>query len=274
MRDHRHPGGLRRRAPTEQPRRGLGVPLRLGTMLLAMSQIRAACTYSPPPVLAHGQGADTMGNGNMALGAEAGWGAAGSWWKAKNLGDPEVNTGAIGAARLRFALGDAVDVGVVGGLGPESALVLGPEVKWRFAHLAPSDAAGNAPGFHAALISGFGIGAADYRYGPEPRRHVFLAPYTGVLASGGIRVVQMFTGLRFAASETLGNERPDLTLYPVLAYGVELRPFPRWAFYAEADLAGGITTTDVHDTALMGSVTAGMSVTFDQPWFSTNRQSR
>jgi hypothetical protein len=243
----------------------LGVRMRLAAMFLALTQIHATCTYSPPPVLAHGQGADTLGRGAMAASAEAGWGAAGSWWKAKNLGDPEITTGALGAARVRVAVGDDLDVGLVGGMGPESTIVGGPEVKWRFAHLAPSDVAG-APGFHAAIISGLGIGAADYRYGPEPRRHVYLAPYSGVIASGGVRVVQMFTGLRLAASETLDNGRGDLTLYPVLAFGVQLRPDPVLTFYAEGNLAGGITTTDVSDTAIMGSVTGGISVTFDRPW--------
>ena len=39
---------------------------------------------------------------------------------------------------------------------------------------------------------------------------------TGVLSSGGIRFVQMFLGLRLAASETLSNGERDLTLYPTL----------------------------------------------------------
>jgi hypothetical protein len=255
------------------PRAAVGHRTRLLAMLAATSQIYASCYYSPPPVLAHGQGADTLGQGSMSVAAEAGWGAAGSWWKAKNLGDPDVNTGAIGAARLRLGWTHDVDLGLVGGMGREGILVAGPELKWRFAHLAPSGVNG-APGFHAALVSGLGVGAADYRYGPEPRRHVYLAPYTGVVASGGIQVVQMFTGLRVAASETLGNGVGDLTLYPVLAFGTELRPDPSFTFYAEGDLAGGITTTDFHDSALLGSVTGGLRITFDEPWSRSSANAR
>jgi len=231
----------------------------------ALSQIRATCVYSPPPVLSHGQGADTLGAGRMAVGAEAGWGAVGSWWDAKNVGDPEVTTKPVGAARLRVAMGDNVDVGVVGGIGPQSSFVVSPELKWRFARFAP-DAKPGGPSFNAGLVSGLGVGTANYPYENmmAPPRHVFIAPYTGILASGGVEVVQMFTGLRLAAIETLGNGVYDLTLYPVLAFGVQFRPTPAVSLFIEGDLAGGITTHDFNDTAIIVYPSAGVSVAFDR----------
>jgi hypothetical protein len=174
-----------------------------------------------------------------------------------------VTSGFVGAGRLRFGLGDALDVGLAGGYGPERAFVAGPELKWRFAHLSPSRAP-DAPSFAAALIGGVGVGVADYRYGGDPRpRHVFLAPYQGLTASGGVPLVQMFVGLRLAESETLGNDVGDLTLYPVLAFGVQVRPLPRLTLYAETDLAGGITTADTGDSAILFYPTVGASITFD-----------
>lgn len=231
----------------------------------ALSQIRATCVYSPPPMLSHGQGADTLGAGRMAVGAEAGWGAMGSWWNAKNVGDPEVTTKPVGAARFRAAVGDNVDVGLVTGIGPERSLVIGPELKWRFARFAP-DARPGGPSFNAGLISGIGVGTADYPYeSMSAPRHVFVAPYTGVLASGGVEVVQMFTGVRVAVSETFGNNVGDLTIYPVLAFGVQLRPTPAVTFFVEGDLAGGITTHDLNDAAVIVYPSAGVSIAFDRP---------
>jgi hypothetical protein len=231
-----------------------------------LSQIQATCVYSPPPVLSHGQGADTLGSGRAAAGVEAGWGALGSWWNARNVGDPEVTTKPVAASRLRIGVGENLDVGLVGGVGPQRGFVAGPELKWRFARFAP-DAAPGAPSFNAALISGLGVGSAVYPYeNMSAPRHVFIAPYTGVLASGGIEVVQMFVGLRFAASETLGNDVTDLTLYPVLAFGVQLRPTRSVAFFLEGDLAAGITTYDTNDTAVIAYPSAGVAVTFDGLW--------
>ena len=233
-------------------------PVRLIAVGLALTQVQAMCYYSPPPVLTHGQGADTLGPGRMAAGAEVAWGAAGSWWKASNLGDPEITTGTMGAARWRIGAARSLDLGLVGGIGPEHTYVVAPEVKWRLLQVAPAGEEG-APGFHAALVSGLGVGTTS------ESQHAFLAPYTGLLASGGIRVIQMYSGLRIAASETLGNGTDDLTLYPVLAYGLQLRPMERFWLFAEADLVGGLTATDFGDSAIMGSVSAGATITFGGP---------
>jgi hypothetical protein len=236
---------------------------RLAVSAFGASQIAAACQYSPPPLLNQGQGADTLGDGRLALAAEAGYGTAASFWQRRGLSNPEVTSGAVGAGRIRYGLGEAFDVGLAGGYGPEHAFVVGPELKWRFAHLSPSKAA-DAPAFDAALLAGVGVGAADYRYGSRASpRHVFVAPYQGLTASGGVPLIQMFVGLRLAESETLGNEVSDLTLYPVLAFGVQVRPAVGLTLYAETDLAGGITTADTGDSALLFYPTLGASFTFD-----------
>jgi hypothetical protein len=167
---------------------------------------------------------------------------------------------------LRLGLLDDLDVGAVGGLGPNRAFAVGPEAKLRFARYVATREPGQ-PGFHAALILGLGIGSADFPTsaapgGPIPR-HPFIAPYQGLTASGGIELIHMYTGLRLAESETLGNGIKDLTLYPVLAFGVELRPVRALAIFAETDLAGGITTADGHDSAVLFYPSAGVSVAFD-----------
>jgi hypothetical protein len=249
-------------------------------LLMATSQIGATCAYSPPPVLAHGQGADTLGTARGNLAAEAGFGKTASWWDSRNAADFDAHSGYVGATRVRVGVTNDVDVGLVGGIGPDSTYVVSPEVKWRFAQRSMPSEKG-APGFHTALVSGIGIGSAAYRYDdrcagngcihmldagqPKPR-HAFLAPYTGLIASGGVKVVQMYVGLRLAASETLGNGITDLTLYPVMAYGVTVKPDPTFGLYAEGDVAGGITMQDTGNSALIGYVTAGASVTFDGLW--------
>jgi hypothetical protein len=205
----------------------------------------------------------------MAIGTELGWGTSASWWNAQTVADPDVNSALVGAARLRFGLVQDLDVGLVGGIGPDRAFVVGPELKWRFAHLRPEDVEGG-PAFHSALVSGIGIGAADHRYRaddgePDPR-YVFVAPYTGVLASGGTQTVQMFSGLRVAASESLGNEITDLTIYPVLAFGVLLHPHRAWTVWAEGDLASGITTRDIDDSAVIVYPSVGVTLTLDEVW--------
>ena len=254
--------------------------LRLLPMLVALSQLGATCAYSPPPVLAQGQGAETLGTARGNLAAEVGWGRVASWWDSHSAADFDAHGGFVGAGRLRVGVTEDVDVGLVGGAGPEGAYVVSPEFKWRFAQLAMPSEKGS-PGFHTAVISGFGVGSAWYRYdhncsgdgcihmieGAEPRpRYWFVAPYTGLAASGGVQVVQMYVGLRLAASETLGNGIGDLTLYPVLAYGVKLQPVPLVGCYAEGDVAGGITMQDTGDSALIGYVTAGVSLTIDKLW--------
>jgi hypothetical protein len=255
---------------------------RVGWVLLAASQLGATCVYSPPPVLSQGQGAETLGTGRGSVAAEAGWGRSASWWNARNAADFEVRGGAFGAGRLRLGVADDVDVGLVGGLGPERAFVLAPELKLRLEHLTMEEADGK-PGFHVALTSGLGVGSATYRYttsgcdaagpclrtvpnGEAPPRHLFLAPYTGLSASGGIELVQMFVGLRLAASETLGNGIQDLTLFPALAFGVQLHPSRLFGLYAEGDVAGAITTHRTNDSGLMGYATAGVSFTADHLW--------
>jgi hypothetical protein len=242
----------------------------LAAIALAGSQFAARCQYSPPPLPNQGQAADTLGRNRMAVGVEAGWGTTGSWWNADNPADVDVHSGWVGAGRMRLGLGDDLDVGLAGGLGPQGTFVVGPEVKWRFAHLR-DEATDGGPAFHAALTSGLGVGSAGYDYGTgvcsggDCRRDPFVAPYTGILASGGIDVVQMFTGLRLAASETFGNDVTDLTLFPLLAFGVQLRPTPDLTLFAEADVGGGITTSDFDDSGLLIYPSAGISFAFDGP---------
>jgi hypothetical protein len=216
-------------------------------------------------MISQGQGADTLGRTHVNVGAEVGYGATGSWWKARNVGDPDINSDAAGALRLRYGLSDDVDVGLVGGVGPDTTVVAGPEIKWRFARLAEGPGE-DAPAFHASCVSGVGLGSSIFRYGTSGlqagTRHLYIAPYTGVLVSGGVPLVQMFGGLRFAASQTLDASRVDLTLYPVLPFGVEVRPEQSVRFFVEADLAGGYTTQTSNGSAILGYVTGGMSVTF------------
>jgi hypothetical protein len=234
-------------------------------MAVALAQVQATCAYSPPPMLSQGQGADTLGRSRVNVGAEVGYGAAGSWWKASNVGDPDINSDPAGALRVRFGLADDVDLGVVGAVGPDTTIVAGPEVKWRFARLVEGPRE-DAPAFHASWVSGTGLGSSVFRYGADGlqagTRHFYIAPYTGILVSGGIPLVQMFGGLRFAASQTLDASRTDWTLYPVLPFGVELRPEKAIRLFVEADLAGGYTTQTSNGSAILGYVTGGMSVTF------------
>jgi len=238
--------------------------LKLATMALATSQLHAACFYSPPPMLSHAQAADTLGPGAVAVTGEVGYATAGSWWNSSNLSDVDVTDGAVGAGRLRVGVGEDVDLGIVNGYGPNRGFVLGPEVKWRFLHLTPEDAA-NPPAFHAAWLSGVAVGAADFRLDADERgqRHAFLAPYTGLLASGGVRAVQMYTGFRFAMSETLGDGHGDLTLFPALSFGVHVAPFDPVSLFAEGIMAGGLTTTDWGDSAILVYPSAGATVRFD-----------
>jgi hypothetical protein len=235
--------------------------LELSAALLGLSQLHAACSYSPPPLPSHGQGADTVGTGNAAVGVEAGHGTLASWWNARYLGDPAVDDGFVGAGRLRLGTHENLDVSGLGAFGPENSYLLGAELKWRFARFAPPGVDGN-PGFHAANVSGLSVGAIDLRQGEG--RHAFVAPYTGLLVSGGIEVIQMFVGLRLAASEVVGNEQNDLTIYPMLGYGVQLKPTSSLAFVAEATVAAGITTEDLGDTALIVYPSVGLNLTLDR----------
>lgn len=251
------------------PGRARGPLFEAALVIFFSSHVAATCNYSPPPMISHGQAADTVGPGGLAAGLEAGWGTSMSWWDVPTLADPDVNSGWVGASRLRLGVGQDIDLGLVGGLGPDRAFVVGPELKWRFAHLRTDDVDGG-PAFHAALISGLGIGAARHRYvaaegEPDPS-YLFLAPYTGVLASGGTPGVQMFSGVRFAASESFGNDITDLTLYPVLAFGALVHPHPSWTLWAEGDLATGLTTHDFGDTGVILYPSAGVTVTFDELW--------
>jgi hypothetical protein len=242
--------------------------LRLLAMALATSQIQAACAYSPPPLPNYGQAAETLGKGKLSVAAEAGFGTTASWWDASDPTDVDLNNGWVGAGRLRLGLFDSIDVGLVGGYGPQSTFVAGPELKWRFAHVAP-EGDPDGPAFHAAWVSGLGIGTSD-DYDPDDpdvrETHLFMAPYTGVVGSGGVHAAQMFAGFRFAASETFGNELQDLTLYPILTFGFQFRPAEAWTIYAETDLAGGLTTYDFDDSALLFYPSAGLSFSFDAPW--------
>lgn len=237
-----------------------GTALKLATLALATTQIYAACYYSPPPMLSHAQAADTLGPGSVAVTGELGYATSGSWWDSENITDVDVTSGVVGAGRVRVGLGEDVDVGLVNGYGPHNGFVLGPELKWRFAHLSPDIE--NPPAFHAAWISGTAFGAANYTLEADEKgtRRGFVAPYTGVLVSGGVQAVQMYTGLRFAASETIGNGSGDLTLFPALSFGVQLRPATAVAFFAEGVMAGGVTTQDFGDSAILVYPSAGLTL--------------
>ncbi len=241
------------------------------TLAFGMSQVNASCSYAPPPLPSHGQAADTLGEAHGQLGVEAGRGTVASWWKASYIGDPEVTSGWVGAGRLRLGVTRNTDVGLVGALGPEQAFFGATELKWRFAHFAPPGAEGT-PGFHAAWLSGLGAGELVLR--GESERRPFVVPYTGVLASGGIELVQMYVGLRFAASEVLGNAQNDVTLFPILGFGVQLRPNDWLTLYAEGSAAAGITTEDLNDTGLLIYPCLGASLGFDGLWSSTEAERR
>lgn len=239
--------------------------LRLAAALFGLTQIQAACSYTPPPLPSSGQGADTLGEGRIAAGVEAGLGTSASWWKASNMTDVDVNSKWVGGLRVRRGMGADVDLGLVGGIGPQHSFVVGPEFKWRFAHVAAPEADG--PAFHAAWVTGLGVGAADdyTANGANARRDIFLAPYTGVLGSGGVQAAQMYVGFRLAASDNFFNGRDDLTLYPVLQFGFLAKPDKDWSLFLETDLAGGLTTQDFGDSALIFYPTAGLSYSFAGP---------
>jgi hypothetical protein len=247
------------------PQQPLGFWLRLVAAALALSQIQAACSYAPPPLLSSGQGADSLAQGRVAAGVEAGFGTSASWWNARNMTDVDVNSKWVGGLRLRRGMGADVDLGMVGGVGPQRSFVVGPEFKWRFAHVAAPEADG--PAFHAAWVTGMGVGASDH-YDPgatSVSRDVFLAPYTGLIGSGGVQAAQMYVGFRFAMSDQLFSAHGDLTLYPVLQFGFLARPAPNWSLFLETDLAGGLTTADFGDSALIFFPTAGLSYSFGGP---------
>ena len=73
----------------------------------------------------------------------------------------------------------------------------------------------------------------------------------------------MYTGFRFAVSETLGDGHGDLTLFPALSFGVHVAPFDPVSFFAEGIMAGGLTTTDWGDSAILVYPSAGATVRFD-----------
>jgi hypothetical protein len=191
----------------------------------------------------------------MGLGTHATWGSS----------DLKTTTKAVGGTRLRLGLSEALEVGLVGAVGPRSSYVGSPEIKLRMAHLGDPERSEGAS-FDAAWISGFGVGSGLASDQTDAPRYTYLAPYTGVLSSGGIRFVQMFLGARLAASETLGNGQRDLTLYPTLAFGVQLRPIRSLTFFAEADIVGGITTAKTGYSAVIVYPNFGLSVAFDGLW--------
>src|ERR1700759_3216399 len=79
---------------------------RLVLIAAGLSQVRASCSYAPPPVLMQGQGGDTLGPGRFNAGAEVGYGANGSWWNTQNIGNPDVNGDGIGAVRVRAGISE------------------------------------------------------------------------------------------------------------------------------------------------------------------------
>jgi hypothetical protein len=235
--------------------------MRLALLPILLFGLPSACVYSPPPLLSYGQTADTLGRGRGSASAEMGLGTHARWGGS----DLDTTTKAVGGTRLRLGLSEALEVGLVGAAGPHSAYLAGPELKLRIVHLADAQQAGG-PSFDAAWISGFGVGSALFPESTPARRYTYLAPYTGVLGSGGINWVQMFLGLRLAASETLGNGERDLTWYPTLAFGLQLRPTHMLTFFAEADLAGAITTGNTDSSAVIVYPNFGLSVAFDRLW--------
>jgi hypothetical protein len=109
-----------------------------------------------------------------------------------------------------------------------------------------------------------GVGASDH-YDPGAKslsRDVFLAPYTGIIGSGGVQAAQMYVGFRLAASDNFFNHADDLTLYPTLQFGFLAKPTPGWSIFLETDLAGGLTTQDFGDSALIFYPTLGVSYSF------------
>jgi hypothetical protein len=226
--------------------------------------LTSACVYSPPPLLSYGQTAEALGRGRGSASAEMGLGTHATWGGS----DLDTTTKAVGGTRLRLGLTDTLEVGLVGAVGPHSTYLGGPELKLRIVHLADPEKEQSSR-FDAAWISGFGVGSSSFPdEGTPAPRYTYLAPYTGLLGSGGIREVQMFLGLRLAASETLGNAKRDLTLYPTLAFGVQLRPTRILTVFVEADLAGAITTVDTGNSAVIIYPNFGLSVAFDRLWES------
>jgi hypothetical protein len=73
----------------------------------------------------------------------------------------------------------------------------------------------------------------------------------------------MFVGLRFAVSEVIGNGEEDLTLYPMLGFGVQVQPSSWCTWYAEGTLASGVTLQDTGDSALIVYPSTGLSLSFD-----------
>ena len=76
--------------------------------------------------------------------------------------------------------------------------------------------------------------------------------------------VQMFVGLRLAGSEVVGNVQDDLTLYPILGFGVQVKPTERLTWYAEGTIAGGFTMHDTGDSALLVYPSTGLSLKFGE----------
>lgn len=249
------------------------------TMIWGVSQIQAACGYAPPPLPSQGQTAEALGTGNVALSAEVGAGAVASWWNASNLADVDQTNGWVSAGRMRIGLSENVDLGVVSALGPRGTWVAGPELKWRFSRVAPLGARG-MPGFQAAWINGIGVGSAALRYdagrceepisAPSPCMMIpdgepwvhrpYAAPYTGILVSAGTDTTQLYTGARLAVSEVIDNRLFDLTIYPSLGFGGQLRPWRQLAFHAESNFGAALTASDFADSGLMVYFGTGVTV--------------
>jgi|GEM_PF-3715125 len=254
--------------------------LKLLPMVFGVSQIQSACGYAPPPLPSHAQTAETMGKGGVALSAEVGRATVASWWDASNIVDVEQSSGVIGAGRARFGISPNVDIGLAGGYGPRQTFLLGPELKWRFSRVAPTGKK-SMPGFQAAWVTGAGVGSSLMRWDPTlcddgsanicmenesdgevgPRR-TYVAPYTGLLVSAGTETTQLYTGVRFGMSEVLGNRLTDLTLYPSLGFGAQLRLSRFMAVFAETDFGGALTTTEFGDSGVFTYFGGGFTVSF------------
>jgi hypothetical protein len=81
--------------------------------------------------------------------------------------------------------------------------------------------------------------------------------------AAGAALLSLSTACRVGLSSN--QPAHDLTLYPILQFGFLANPSKSWSLFIETDLAGGLTTQDFGDSALIFYPTAGVSYSFDGP---------